>query len=212
MHHPLVTDTRSLLWIDESELHHAARVDVARAESRQAGHLRLRSRSGRRRSGRAALGARSALRDLLVELGLPSWVKTSGSKGFHIVVPLDGKAGFGDVARFAGAVGSLLVKRDPRSPDAGVQQGGSRRPDLRRYGSQRLQRHVRGGLCRARQSRARRCRRRARGRKSSAATSRRVRSRCGHGRDGVAAVGDVWVDLPKRKRSLARRCEAAPSE
>ena len=32
-----------------------------------------------------------ALRDLLKELGLPSWVKTSGSKGFHIVVPLDGK-------------------------------------------------------------------------------------------------------------------------
>ena len=32
-----------------------------------------------------------ALRELLDELGLPSWVKTSGSKGFHIVVPLDGK-------------------------------------------------------------------------------------------------------------------------
>ena len=36
----------------------------------------------------AALGAaRSAGR-----AGLPSWVKTSGSKGFHIVVPLDGKS------------------------------------------------------------------------------------------------------------------------
>ncbi len=33
-----------------------------------------------------------AVRDLLLELGLPSWVKTSGSKGFHIVVPLDGKS------------------------------------------------------------------------------------------------------------------------
>ena len=54
-----------------------------------------------------------ALRDLLDELGLPSWVKTSGSKGFHIVVPLDGKADVGEVARFAHAVGALLVKRDP---------------------------------------------------------------------------------------------------
>ena len=55
-----------------------------------------------------------ALRDLLDELGLPSWVKTSGSKGFHIAVPLDGKAHVGDVARFAHVVGTLLVKRDPK--------------------------------------------------------------------------------------------------
>jgi bifunctional non-homologous end joining protein LigD len=34
------------------------------------------------------------LRDLLEELGLPSWIKTSGSKGFHIAVPLDGKSDF----------------------------------------------------------------------------------------------------------------------
>jgi len=53
------------------------------------------------------------LRDLLEELSLPSWIKTSGSKGFHIVVPLDGKAPIGDVARFAGAVGALLVSRSP---------------------------------------------------------------------------------------------------
>jgi len=58
----------------------------------------------------AALG----LRDLLNELRLPSWVKTTGSKGFHIVVPLDGKSKTGDVARFAHAVGTLLVARDPQ--------------------------------------------------------------------------------------------------
>jgi bifunctional non-homologous end joining protein LigD len=57
----------------------------------------------------AALG----LHDLLDELGLPSWVKTSGSKGFHIVVPLDGKAHIDEVARFAHAVGTIIVKRDP---------------------------------------------------------------------------------------------------
>lgn len=55
------------------------------------------------------------LRDLLAELGLPSWVKTSGSKGFHIAVPLDGKSDFGTVARFAHTVGKILVKRDPRN-------------------------------------------------------------------------------------------------
>src|SRR6202011_6072547 len=55
-----------------------------------------------------------ALRDLLNELDLSSCVKTSGSKGFHILVPLDAKSRTGDVARFAHAVGTLLVKRDPQ--------------------------------------------------------------------------------------------------
>jgi bifunctional non-homologous end joining protein LigD len=54
-----------------------------------------------------------ALRDLLGELGLPCWVKTSGSKGFHIAVPLDRKRGFDEVATFAHRVGAALVARDP---------------------------------------------------------------------------------------------------
>ena len=53
------------------------------------------------------------LRDLLAELGLTSWVKTSGSKGYHVVVALDGTADCGHVARFAHAVGRALVRRDP---------------------------------------------------------------------------------------------------
>jgi len=69
---------------------------------------------GAERSAPAALRATAlALRDLLEELGLPSWPKTSGSKGFHIVVPLDGKADSGGVSHFAHAVGALMVKRDP---------------------------------------------------------------------------------------------------
>jgi bifunctional non-homologous end joining protein LigD len=53
------------------------------------------------------------LRDLLAELGCASWVKTSGSKGFHVVVPLDRKADCGEVARFAHAVARAFVARDP---------------------------------------------------------------------------------------------------
>ena len=112
VHHPVACDTRSLLWLANQncitphvwtsrapKLYHPDicvfdldpmddRLDVLRA---------------------AAL----ALRDLLHELGLKSWVKTSGSKGFHIVVPLDAKGAFGDVGRFAHAAASALVKRDP---------------------------------------------------------------------------------------------------
>jgi bifunctional non-homologous end joining protein LigD len=53
------------------------------------------------------------LRELLDDLGLPSWIKTTGSKGFHIAVPLDGKSDFGEVAHFAHTVGRVLVSRDP---------------------------------------------------------------------------------------------------
>ena len=62
----------------------------------------------------AALRAAVLLvRDLLAELGCRSWVKTSGSKGFHVAVPLDGTADCGAVARFAHTVGRALVRRDP---------------------------------------------------------------------------------------------------
>jgi bifunctional non-homologous end joining protein LigD len=57
----------------------------------------------------AAIG----MRDLLAQLGLPSWVKTTGSKGFHIVVPLDGRTTMGAAARFAGAVGSFFISLAP---------------------------------------------------------------------------------------------------
>jgi bifunctional non-homologous end joining protein LigD len=60
---------------------------------------------------RAALQVRA----LLEELGLESWLKTSGSKGFHIVVPLDGEAAFDTVYEFTGAVGAILVQRDPEN-------------------------------------------------------------------------------------------------
>jgi bifunctional non-homologous end joining protein LigD len=53
-----------------------------------------------------------AVRDRLAELGLPSWVKTSGSKGFHIAVPVAG-ADVEAVAGFAHRVALELVRRFP---------------------------------------------------------------------------------------------------
>lgn len=54
-----------------------------------------------------------AVRDVLAEVGLRSRVKTSGSKGFHVVVPLDGAARFDGVLMFAHAVALVLVERYP---------------------------------------------------------------------------------------------------
>jgi len=53
------------------------------------------------------------VRSTLSELGVESWVKTSGSKGFHVAFALDEKSDSGQVARFAHAFGRELVRRAP---------------------------------------------------------------------------------------------------
>ena len=202
VHHPIVTDTRSLLWLANQnsitphvwpsrapDLYHP---DVCVFDLDPAaddpGVLRD-----------AALG----LRDLLEELGLPSWVKTSGSKGFHIVVPLDAAADFGEVSGFAHRVGALLVKRDPA------------------HLTQEFSKKDRGGRILVDTGRN--------GYSATFAAAYAVRARPGapvsapctweeveRGTVGprtftlrnmaarIADVGDLWSDMRKRKRSLAR--------
>jgi bifunctional non-homologous end joining protein LigD len=55
-----------------------------------------------------------ALRDLLDELGLVGFVKTTGLFGAHVVVPLDRSATFDEVRAFAREVAAELVRRDPQ--------------------------------------------------------------------------------------------------
>jgi bifunctional non-homologous end joining protein LigD len=52
-------------------------------------------------------------RELLEELGLPSFVKTTGSRGLHVVVPLDRAADFDTVRSFARGVAGVLAARHP---------------------------------------------------------------------------------------------------
>jgi bifunctional non-homologous end joining protein LigD len=53
------------------------------------------------------------LRDVLADLGLESVVKTSGSKGLHLAVPLNTTGVTADETKeFALALGQLLAKRD----------------------------------------------------------------------------------------------------
>ena len=54
-----------------------------------------------------------SLRVLLSELGLAVFVKTTGSRGLHVEVPLDRKAGFDYVRIFSADVAGLLAKREP---------------------------------------------------------------------------------------------------
>jgi bifunctional non-homologous end joining protein LigD len=57
-----------------------------------------------------ALRLRGILAD---DLGLTAYVKTTGSKGLHVQVPLDGKEDFDTVREFARQVAELLAAADP---------------------------------------------------------------------------------------------------
>ncbi|MGH9880606.1 MAG: non-homologous end-joining DNA ligase [Pyrinomonadaceae bacterium] len=113
VHHPIVNDTKSLLWLaNQNSI--TIHVWPSRTPNLYNPDICVFDLDPSKEDEIEILCAAALrVRDFLAELGLSSWVKTSGSKGFHIAVPLDGKAGFGEVARFAHAVGSILVKRDP---------------------------------------------------------------------------------------------------
>ncbi|MFF5533356.1 non-homologous end-joining DNA ligase [Streptomyces cinerochromogenes] len=53
------------------------------------------------------------MRELLDELGLPAAPMTTGSRGLHLVVPLDGRHDFDEVRRFAHDVAGLAASRHP---------------------------------------------------------------------------------------------------
>jgi bifunctional non-homologous end joining protein LigD len=59
------------------------------------------------------VGAAFDVHDLLAELGLRSFVKTTGGKGLHVVVPLVRRSGWEDVKAFSHAVVSLLAAAAP---------------------------------------------------------------------------------------------------
>lgn len=51
------------------------------------------------------------VRDVLDELDLPAWLRTTGSRGVHVVVPLDRSSDFDAVRAFAHDVAHLLTRR-----------------------------------------------------------------------------------------------------
>ena len=199
MHHPLVTDARSLLWMANQNTI-TPHVWTSRApDLYHTRTLRLRSRSvATTTSPTCCARRRSRCATCSTSSGLPSWVKTSGLEGLPHRRPArrQGRDRRGRAVRARRRHGPRRAR--PDAPDAGVQQGRSRRPHPGRHRAQRLQRDVRRRLRGARRSPARRCRRRARGRRSRAARSARGRSRCG-----------TWRRAPRRSATCGPECGGA---
>src|SRR5690606_30868733 len=112
VHHPIVNDVRSLLWIANQNCI-TPHVWTSRVPKLDYPDLCVFDLDPSTDDVEALRAAAPAPRDLLAEPALPSWVTTSGSKGFHIVVPLNGKVPMHEAGAFAQRVGAALVARHP---------------------------------------------------------------------------------------------------
>lgn len=113
VHYPTVTDTRSLLWMaNQNSI--TPHVWTARAPDLHHPDICVFDFDPLEDEPDVLCAAVLALRALLRELGLPCWVKTSGSKGFHVAVPLEVRFGYNDVWKFANDVARVLIERDPQ--------------------------------------------------------------------------------------------------
>jgi bifunctional non-homologous end joining protein LigD len=203
VHHPVIRDTRSLLWVANQNtitLH----VWASRTPNLSHPDVCVFDLDPAEDEPEILRAATLALRHLLDELGLPSWVKTSGSKGFHIVVPLDGRANSAEVSRFAHAVATMLVERDPqhltlefsKADRAGrIYVDAGRNGHSATFAAAYTVRAKRGAPV------------------SAPCTWQEVESGSVNPRtftlrtmpSRIAAVGDVWSDLLKRKRRTRRQ-------
>jgi len=112
VHYPLANDRRALEWMANQNTitHH---VWTSRTPKLNAPDICVFDLDPSVDDVAAVRTAAMALRDLLDELGLTSWVKTSGSKGFHVIVPVDGRTPVAQVVRFADETARVFVQRAP---------------------------------------------------------------------------------------------------
>jgi bifunctional non-homologous end joining protein LigD len=112
VHHPVVRDVRGLLWLANQNCI-TPHVWASRVPDLWHPDVCILDLDPSDNDPGRVRDAACHVRDLLADLGLRCWVKTSGSKGYHIAVPLDGRADAGTVSGFAHAVGRLMVQRLP---------------------------------------------------------------------------------------------------
>jgi bifunctional non-homologous end joining protein LigD len=202
VHYPLVSDVRSLLWLANQNCI-TPHVWTSRAPNLYRPDICVFDLDPSDDEPGVLRSVALALRDLLAELDLPSWVKTSGSKGFHLVVPLDSARRTHEVAAFAAAVAERLVGRDPEHLTlefSKAERGGRILVDTRRndYGATFAAAYA--------------VRAKAGAPVSAPCTWEEIEG----GKVGpqtftlrnmperLAEVGDVWADLPQQARSLQR--------
>jgi bifunctional non-homologous end joining protein LigD len=205
VHYPIITDVRSLVWVTNQNTI-TQHVWTSRMPDLLYPDICVFDLDPSANDAGAVRTAALELRDLLEELTLRSWVKTSGSKGFHIIVRLDGKTHVEQVAGFANAVGRLFVSRAPdrlTQEFSKVDRRGRIYVDTGRNGfgatfaAAYTVRAKRGAPVSAP------CTWQEIEREEVAPTTFTLRDMP----DRIATVGDLWTDLRRRGRSLKEPLE-----
>jgi bifunctional non-homologous end joining protein LigD len=202
VHHALVTDARSLLWLANQNCI-TPHVWTSRAPDLYYPDICVFDLDPSEDRPEQLRDAALRLRDFLKELGLPSWLKTTGSKGFHIVVPLDGKTNIGEVARFAHLVGDILVTRDPDNLTQEfhkIDRGTRILVDTGRNGYSATFAAAYAVRAKAGAPVSAPCTWEELERGKVGPRTFTLRNMA----DRIAAVGDLWDEMQKRKRSLRR--------
>jgi len=205
VHHPIVTDLESLRWVANQNTitHH---VWTSRAPDLNHPDICVFDLDPSDDNAADVRAAAIGLRDLLAKLGLPSWVKTTGSKGFHLVVPLDGKATMGTAARFVHMAGTFFISLAPdrlTQEFSKIDRGGRIYVDTGRNGYHAT--FAAAYTVRARPGAP----------VSAPCTWEEIESGAVSPQsftlrsmpDRIAKVGDLWADLSRKGQSLTRATE-----
>jgi bifunctional non-homologous end joining protein LigD len=70
------------------------------------------------------VNAAELVREVLKTLSLTSWVKTTGGRGLHVVVPLEPRRTVSECLDFSRAVSAAITNSDPRSYTTGFAKAG----------------------------------------------------------------------------------------
>ena len=136
--------------------------------------------------------------------------KTSGSKGFHVVLSLDAQTRTGDVARFADEVGRILVARDPQRLTrefSKADRGGRILVDTGRNGYSATFAAAYAVRAKAGAPVSAPCTWDEIERGAVAPRSFTLRTMA----ERIARVGDLWADMRRRRRGLAPALRKLPS-
>src|SRR5687768_17048572 len=82
---------------------------------------------------KAIVAAAKQLRNVLTTLGLASWVKTTGGKGLHVVVPIARTLDWSECLAFSRLVSELLARTDPTAYTTSFPKKGRERKILIDY-------------------------------------------------------------------------------